>query len=86
MIHILQGEFAMQCLFKLRRLIFEEQGLVFAVQTAGKNDVLYFSAQELLVDDEKLASFSPMDVRLMIYFAAEEKFSLDLARFNQHHA
>jgi hypothetical protein len=68
---------------KVRQLIFDERGLLFIVRCLERDESYCYTVSELFTNDELLAEFCAIDIRLISYFAAMEDYRADQKFLNK---
>jgi hypothetical protein len=63
--------------FRVRRVIFGEQKLIFVIERIDNGEFFECPVAELFRDDELLSELSYSDVRMIGYFAAIDESQLD---------
>jgi hypothetical protein len=74
----------MRIFFKIHKLIFDEQGVIFVVNRIGTQEYFYCPVSQLFRNDKLLAELSSTDVRLISCFAAAEDHQADRDFLQQH--
>lgn len=62
---------------KIRRLLFNENGIMFVIERQGDSEYFHCLVAELYRHDQMLAEFNAGDIRLICYFAIAEEFERD---------
>lgn len=62
---------------KIRQLIFGEQGLTLVILCKEDNQYFHCPVLDVFSNDLLLNEFSPADIRLISYFAAQEELESD---------
>lgn len=67
----------MRTFFKIHRLIFDDQGVIFVINRIGTREYFYCPVSRLFNNEKLLTEFSNTDIRLISYFAAAEEHKAD---------
>ena len=73
----------MRIIFKIHRLIFDEQGIIFVINRIGTREYFYSPVSQLFINEKLLTEFSNTDIRLISYFAAVEDHQADCHFFQR---